>query len=353
MNQPMAEILLDAFAHPERPGFFYTCMGRPETGSARLNAIPYWDWNPQPPVALPEGAPPCGTQSMALDFGCPPLYASDGREWCEPIIHDPAQVKDLPVPDVTQGRIGAQADYLRRVRNLLPEGYVHQLWAPLAPLSIAELMWDNSFYTALIEHSDAVHELLEKITQYLIAGNRLLHQALGRERVNPTACPPLWCRAAGYYISDDTMCLLSPAMHREYSVPYINRITAATGPVHYHSCTWRRQYFDNLHDLENVIVFNWNPGNSEDPAIIMREFAGQAVLAPHIVHRMHRDGDVLKWKPDFADEYEFFKYFLDNRPDNGTVFIWFSNIVENGPVMDRIYDLLHAEGLTPQARGVA
>ncbi|HEY3417411.1 MAG TPA: uroporphyrinogen decarboxylase family protein [Armatimonadota bacterium] len=352
MNTPMSTILLDAYAHPERKAFYYTCLGRDTTGSDRLNTMPYWHWNPQPSIALPEGAPSGGTQSIPLAFGCHPIYTTEGREWCEPLIHDPAQVRDIDIPDIHVGRLGKKLEYLAQVRALLPAGYTTFIWDPLAPLSVAELMWDESFYTALLEHPQAVHDLLEKITTFTIRYIQALHATVGPEHVNPTACPPLWARCPGYYISDDTMSLLSPEMHLEFSIPYINRITESCGPVCYHSCTWRQRYFENLHQLKNVLVFNWNPGNSDDPAIIMDEFAGQAILAPHIVHKMHQDNDVLKWNPNFPDEYEFVKYFLDHQPEHGAVFLWFSNIVENGPVMDRIYDLLHANGCTPQAQGV-
>lgn len=349
MNERMANMLLDAYAHPDRRAFYYTCMGRETTGSERLNAMPYWQWDPQPFITPP---PLGGTQAIPLAFGCPATIMDEGREWCRPIIHDPAQVKDIAIPDVRAGRLGQNLDNLRRTRTTLPAGCTARIWDALAPLSVAELMWDKSFYTTLADNPQAIHDLLEKITTFTIRYIQALHEAIGAEYVNPTACPPLWARCKGYYIADDTMSLISPEMHLEFSIPYINRITEACGPVCYHSCSWRRRYFDNLHQLKNVLVFNWNPGNSDDPAVIMREFAGQAVLAPHLVHGMHRDNDVLNWNPHFADEYEFFKYFLDNQPDRATVFFWFSNIVENGPVIERIYDLLHARGHTPQARGL-
>lgn len=33
-----------------------------------------------------------------------------------------------------------------------------------------------------------------------------------------------------------------------------------------------------------------------------------------------------------------------------TLYFWFSNIVQKGDIMERIYDELHARGCTPQAR---
>ena len=353
LHQRMAAILSDAYAHPGRRAFYYTCMTRDTTGSARLNGMPFWDWNPQPPFPLPlEAEPPEGTQAIPVAFGCPVSTTSEGRFFCKPIIREPAQVKDLAIPDVRAGRLGKHLEYLRKIRDLLPDGYTARTFDALSPLSVANLIWDESFYIALYDHPQAVHDLLDKITTFIIRYLNATYEAISETRVNPTACPPLWARCKGYYISDDTMSLVSPEMHLEFSVPYINRITESCGPVCYHSCTWRRKYFDNLHQLKNVLVFNWNPGNSDDPAIIIREFSGTAVLAPHLVHNMHKDNDVLRWNPHFADESDFFKYYLDNMQDNTTMFFWFSNIVENGPVMDKIYDLLDEHAYTVRAHGL-
>lgn len=359
-NRRMADLLQEAYDAPNRRRFFYTARNR-VTGSARLNAMPYWDWSPDGREDLTFETRPYrgGTHMLALDFGCPPRTTSEGKEWVQPLIHDPGQVRRVRTPDLEEGRMG---DKLRWAREFKSELTRKGLWTEdtclalgdiQSPLGQAELMWDESFYIALIEHPAAVHELLEKMTEYLIRHIRALQDIIGEGHVNPTGCPPLWAqRRRGFYYSDDTLSLLSPDMHMDFSVAYTNRISEACGPVCYHSCSWYPQYFDNLHALKNVLVFNWNPGNSCDPRMIVREFSGEAVLAPHVVHGMHRDRDVLTWNPDFADEAEFVRYFVDALRDNTTMYMWFSNIAENGAVMDKIHDMLDERGYTPASQGI-
>lgn len=354
----MAEILLNAFRNPAEKNVFYSCRARRETGSEKLNEMGRWEWNPEPREPLEfdfqsEYPMASGTCRVAMDFGCPIIDVDENKKWVEPFISDPAQVKNVEIPELYVGKTKIALDFYKRAFENLPEGYVFGFPDTQSPLGQAELMWDQSFYLALIEHPDAVHELLDKITEFTIRWIKEI-QRLGGDKLNPSACPPVWCPQGGrgYFIADDTMSLISPEMHLEYSVPYINRITEECGPVCYHSCTWREEYFDNVHQFKDVLCFNWNPGNSVDPAIIIKEFSGTAVLAPHIVHNMHRDGDVVKWNPDFADESEFVRHFLDSLQDNTSIFFWFSNICENGPVMEKIYELFHERGYTPQAKGL-
>jgi hypothetical protein len=95
--------------------------------------------------------------------------------------------------------------------------------------------------------------------------------------------------------------------------------------------------------------FNWNPGNSDDPAVLIREFSGTAVLALHLCQGMHRDNDTLALGRNFADEAEFFEYCLDAMTDETCLYWWFGNVIQRKTIIEKIYDLLHARGYTPQA----
>ena len=170
---------------------------------------------------------------------------------------------------------------------------------------------------------------------------------LAGPRLNSAGFPPIWDGPAGTMVADDSMSLVSPEMHLEFSVPYLNRIAAACGPLHYHSCTWRRHHFANIHRIGPVRSYNWNPGNSDDPDAIIGEFSGQAVLTPHICLDMHKDSDVLKWRPGLKDESYLFEYILDCMRDNTCLYFWFSNVVRNQAAIERIYRLLETSGYTP------
>ncbi|HEY8667865.1 MAG TPA: hypothetical protein VIL86_14455 [Tepidisphaeraceae bacterium] len=341
----MAAILRRAYARPDEGGFFYSANGR-ETASAAVNAVGRWDWTPRVSVSVPGG----GTILFPLALGCRPLSLGEGHQWFHKRITDASQVADLDVPDVSSGYTGELLKSLREALRRLPPDQLVREPDIQSPLGIAELMWDDSFYIALSENPNAVHALLEKITGFVIRFIQTVQELAG-ERLNPCSFPGIWAEGRGTMIADDTMTLVSPEMHREFSLPYVNCIAEACGPLFYHSCSWHRPYFDNIHAVKNVAAYNWNPGNSDDPAIIMREFAGRAVLAPHLVIDMHKDNDVLKLGRGFADEFEFFRYMFDSAPKDGCVYFWFSNICDKGEVMERIYSFLHERGCTPQARG--
>jgi len=345
-REQMASRLEQAFANPRQKFCFYSANGA-ETGSARLNSLPLWDWTPYRTHG--GGGSTC---MVPLAFGCPPVDIGDGKQWIKPLITNAAQVCDLVIPDPRDGQTGKMIRRTAELARTLPPGDRVRNPDIQSPLGIAELMWDQSFYLALVESPEAVHELLDKITKFQIDYIQAIQQAAG-DRYNPCGFPLVWCSGTGTMVADDTMSLISPVMHAEFSLPYVNRIATAVGPLYYHSCTWRAPYFDNLRQLKHVRAINWNPGNSDDPATLIREFSGSAVLALHLVLDMHKDNDVLKLGHDFADEAEFFAYCLDAMTDESCLYWWFSNIREKGPVMEKIYDLLHERGYSPQAAGVA
>lgn len=347
MTDAMADLLLQSLNSPDRRAFYYSGNSA-ETGSRRLNEMTHWDWTPVRSV----GVPGSSTCMFPLALGGQRIETSEGKEWVAGVIGEAAQVRDLELPDVRSGRTGQVLDHVRELADTLPPGERIRMPDVQSPLGVAELLWDGSFYLALVDCPDVVHDLLDKITTFIIRFHLAMKKAAG-DRLNAIGFPCVWGDAVGVYVSDDSMSLLSPAMHLEFSVPYLNRIADACGPLVYHSCSWWEPYFDNIHQLRDVRVMNWNPGNSTDPAVIIKEFSGKAVLAPHLVKDMHRDRDVLKLSRGFDDEVAFFAHMLDSMQDHTCMHFWFSNIVQKGDVIERIYDLLDARGHTPASQGMA
>jgi len=346
MNRKMIDTLRHAYAHPDEQAFFYAANPG-ETGSQRLNKMDCWNWTP----CVTKGVRKASTCMFPLALGGKPVRTSEGKEWVEGIINDPAQVKDFEAPDVWSGRTGEVLVEFQETVDGLGEGERVRCPDIQSPLGVVELLWGKSFYIDLIEHPSAIHDLLEKVTAFIIAFHLELQRIAG-DRFNAAGFPVVWSDPTGVYVADDTMSLLSPEMHLEFSVPYLNRMSDACGPLIYHSCSWYPQYFDNLHQLKNVKLWNWNPGNSADPVVIIKEFSGTAMLGPHLVLEMHADRDVVAMGHGFADEFEFFKYMLDGMQDDTAMYFWFSNIIQKGPIIERIYALLDQRGLTPGARGL-
>jgi len=341
----MRALLQYAYQHPDQRAVFYSANGA-VTGSSRLNAMEHWDWSVTPVASVASGASTC---LVPLALGCPPKRLDAGREWIEPLITNAAQVKDLQVPDIWSGRTGAVLREIEQLCRELPSEMQVREPDIQSPLGIAELTWNESFYVALVEEPESVHELLDQITNFQIAFVTEIHRVAGA-RLNAAGFPFIWADERGTMVSDDTMSLISPQMHREFSLPYVNRLADACGPLFYHSCSWRRAYFDNIHSIRNVRACNWNPGNSDDPAVIIREFSGRAVLAPHLTLGMHRDKDLLAAGLQFRDEVELLQYLLDAAQPNTCLMLWFSNVVQDRALIDRIHDLLQERGLTPSQR---
>ncbi|MDR1145512.1 MAG: hypothetical protein LBK71_05180 [Verrucomicrobiales bacterium] len=342
----MKRILAEAWRNPTQPRVFYSANSA-EISSPRLRALRHWDWTPQR-TASP-GALALNTCLFPLALGCQSTFLTDGKEWAAPLITDPAQVDALRVPAVWESRAGEVLRDLRAQAAALPPDVLIRQPDVQSPLNVAEMMWDSSFYLALVEEPAAVHRLLEKITDFIIAFVREVHQVLGA-RCNSVGFPLIWGGPRGTMIGDDMISLLSPEMHAEFSLPYVNRIADAAGPLYYHSCTWREKYFANIRQVRNVHSYNWNPGNSDDPALIIREFSGRALLVPHIQIDMHLDNDLLRF--GFQDEAELLRYLLDHLQDHSTVYFWFAAVVSKTAVLEKMYDLLHERGHTPAAWGI-
>jgi hypothetical protein len=250
----------DAFNSPNTKQCFFTGQNDPAIGKAL--GLKQWDWTPQKSINVEPWF--WNTHTLALAFGCEKAYTSDGKEWIKDLITDPEQIKDLKMPDVWDGRTGEILRKMQEICQTLPEDTLIRLPDIQSPLGVAELIWDQSFYIELIVNPEAIHQLLQMITEFTIKYVQEIKKVLG-ERYNAATHPHIWSTGDGYYMSDDVNSMVSPEQHLEYSINYFNQMTKELGPLHYHSCTWTDMYFDNIARLEGVKVANWSFGTSADP----------------------------------------------------------------------------------------
>jgi len=346
------------WSNPSRRGVVYTGHG-PNVTSERLKAF-RWDW-----WVPSQGTGAGGTALFPLSLGCPPVLTSEGKEWIGKLIHGPEDVDRFQPPPVETGKCGEVLAQTRSARQADANVRIRQCDIQ-SPLGVAELMWDASFYTALIEQPAAVHKLLDKITDFEIAFI-LEQKRLAGERFIASGFPAIWSGSEGTFVADDTMSLISPMMHMEFSVPYLNRISEACGGLYYHTCTLRPNYYPNVRAIRGVRGFNCNPGNSCPTHDIIREFAGEFVFTFHLVVGMHATTDVLAWPRDasgalvgaerasprpFRSEAEFLRYWLDSMTGRTAMSIYFSDICQVPEIIEPVYDLLDERGLSPRACGI-
>ncbi len=339
----MKNTILNAYQNPSTKFCYFS--GAKNQELERILKVDTWSWTPDFPSLV---EPWYGdTHTIALAMGCNKKFTSEGKEWVEPIISNVDDVHKIEIPDVYSGRTG---EILNRIAEMRKDAdnYPYIRFPDIqSPLGVAELMWDSDFYLALITNPEEVHLLLHKITHFTIIYIKELQRILG-ETCNPCCFPHIWSSPEGYYIADDTNSMVAPEMHLEYSVNYINHITDAVGPVHYHSCTWLPKYFENIKKVNNSKAMNWSIIVSCDPAEILKAFSGTHLLAPHIHLNMHKEMKDPALINLFRSEYDIVKYLLDNMLDNTTLYLnFYEDLVQDTEKMLKIYNLLYKHGYTP------
>lgn len=333
----------EAYLHPERKSCFYTGQNNPLV--AKALAVSKWDWTP---VKTANVEPWSGsTHTLALAFGCEAIFTSEGKEWISPLISEAAQVGDIEMPEVWSGRTGEILHRMKEMMQELPPDTLIRLPDIQSPLGVAELMWDQSFYLALLTDPALVHQLLEKITLFTISYINEIKKILG-SRYNPACHPQVWSPPEGFYMSDDVNSMLSPEQHMEFSINYINRISRELGALFYHSCTWTEPYFENMGKLEGVRAINWSFGTSADPAELMERFSGKYLLIPHIDRGVHLEEGITRLDKGIQSEYDLTKYLLDHMQNNTSLYIWFQpDLCQDVEQMKKIYALMQERGYAP------
>ncbi len=130
---------------------------------------------------------------------------------------------------------------LRLYRQVLQNLNTDLLWMRTpdmqGPLTTAGLvMKRENLLVALHEDQVKVHQLLDAVTQHLIA----LFHYLQRE-TNNKLCGNIWPYTffpsdMGISYTEDLMPLLSPKSFKEFGLPRMRELAAATGGLHIHCC---------------------------------------------------------------------------------------------------------------------
>ena len=349
VNQKIAERLKDAFSNPDQKACFYSANSK-RVNSTKLNKLEYWDWTPYKSLDV-KGNNTC---IFPLGLGCKKITTATNEEWASPQFSEEELLssKELELKnlDVWKNKTGEILKNVQEMLPLLKEDELIRCPDIQSPLGVAEIVGGSGLYLALLMNPEAIKLLLEKITDFIITFIQELKTIAG-SKLNSITFPFVWGDQEGVYIADDTITLLSPQQHLEFSLPYVNKIAETLGPIYYHSCIWREEYFDNIKQVIKPALFNWNIGDSVDPKSIIQEFSGKAVLAPHLFPGMHETPAVKSYS-NFSNELEMISYLLDCMQEN-TIFYLSISAFENNPIMiEEIYEIFDYHGFSPQAQGI-
>lgn len=146
-------------------------------------------------------------------FGAKPVWAESNLPHAEKIIESVDDIKSVRVPNVkTDGLLPFMINRLKNCRPKI-EGAGHEIKFAVArgPLNIASfLMGTTELMMELVLHPDAVHQLLQKITQFT-------RDWLSWQK---ECCPTI----DGILILDDIVGFVGDADFKQFGLPYLREI---------------------------------------------------------------------------------------------------------------------------------
>jgi hypothetical protein len=239
---------------------------------------------------VPALCPTLGVIAVPSAFGSEVVWWENDFPAVRPLIGDRTEtVRRLVRPGVTDGELGRILDYTRLFLERTDGRMPVRLGDIQGPLDNAALIFGHThFLEALITAPREVHALLDMITDLMIEfaeAQRDIVRAAGAEFV-PSSFQPWLPDGRGLSVANDVGVMLSPALHDEFSVPYLNRLSDAFGGVYIHSCGDWTHLFPSLEKVRGLRGLEF--GASEAPFDeVLARFGGKTVLACRV--GLHRD----------------------------------------------------------------
>jgi hypothetical protein len=161
-------------------------------------------------------------------FGAQVIWPENETLHAVPTIHSLDAMERFTLPALDAGLWGRSTDWWRQMQGFVRETRVTfngvagrvdvGMLGPsyLSPHMIAVDLVGTDFYLWQAEHPAACHRFLAKLTQGLLASGRRFRE------IDP--------RPRGWYgLAEDSAQVLSPAMFREFCVPYADQLFTAFG----------------------------------------------------------------------------------------------------------------------------
>ncbi len=233
---------------------------------------------------IPFLCPNIGVVAIPSAMGCEIQWWENDWPSAKPAITDPLQVYSLYKPKVTDAVMGMELNYTRHWLERTGGNYPIEMADCQSPLDIAAMiLGHNNYLMALYTHAKEMHDLLSMITEIVIefiqAQRDLIHQYQA-EFVGMIDHP--WIPDGfGVNIAHDENVMISPDMHDEFALPYLNQISEAFNGIFIHSCG---RFVHNLRSFEKIYKLRGLEfGASEAPyQPVLDTFNGRILLAMRI-----------------------------------------------------------------------
>jgi hypothetical protein len=195
-----------------------------------------------------------GTELFAEAFGCRVQRSDEAMPFALPLIKSPAEVAQLPVPDLNARPLALVFDIAAELRQRAgPEAAV-KLVDIQSPMDIAALIWDKtSFYTAMIDAPEAIRELAHKVKQLLTA---FLDEWFARFGTEYIAHYPDYFMSGGITLSEDEVGGVSEEMFARFFLPELVELSGRYGGLGMHCCAHARHQWNQFRQIPDLRLLN-------------------------------------------------------------------------------------------------
>ena len=236
-------------------------------------------------IYIPFLMPWYGTGVLASGFGVDIVF----QDKMDPAVDmskitDVAQLKDLRKPDPEKdGLMPRVLNAIRQMRQRtdLPVG-VTDCQGPLTS-ALQVLGYEKLIYW-MFDHPEAIHDLMQLVTDALIEWVTLQKQAAGQEMTDDAYVLGIKVPGGygGVWMSDDDSVIFGPELYREFVVPYNSQVLQAFGGGSIHYCGNANQHIENYLATEGLTsIQNLNLDNLDAAARMRHALAERKI--PYLV----------------------------------------------------------------------
>ncbi|MDW7760622.1 MAG: uroporphyrinogen decarboxylase family protein [Acidobacteriota bacterium] len=264
---------------------------------------------------VPALCPTLGVVALPSAFGCDVVWHETDFPSVRPLpLDDLSRIMDIEPPGLQAGVLGRILDTSRVFIERTSGRFPIRLADLQGPVDNAALIVGHTrFFEALLTHPREMHHLLGLTTDLLIdfaRAQRRLVVEMGAEFV-PGGFQPWLPDGTALSISNDSGVMLSPALHDEFSLPYLEKIAETFGGVYLHSCGNWAHLFPSLEKFAGLRGLEFGASETDFGAVSDR-FGGRVVLACRV--GLNRDFV-------FKGMFDFVSRILAARTTNRGLFI--------------------------------
>jgi hypothetical protein len=246
--------------------------------AAEYTRLTQRDWTRDdavPSPMVPVG--PTGTIATAFGSTYDPAY-----DWTHQCLKCPEAIWDLEPPRLGAGLTGWYLDGVRymaeAVGDALPVCFAQVMQGPLSTCSM--ILDDQVLLEAMYTHPEAIHRLLEMVTDFIVELAQEIRRLLPRPV--PTNFFDVYLPdGQGIGLSDDLAAVVSPWLYRDFVVPHLNRLSDTFGGVFLHACGDPAGVYPVWGEVRGFRGFDIG-ATEADVTEAFRCFSGSAVIVLHV-----------------------------------------------------------------------